>query len=134
MNKRLKELLDKKFIATEELEEIESFDDVFSTSNGMSGSHYGYHWYTVYFTNNNRDDDLFNEEFDVYVVDVEGKTWSDVKDILDQYITLDKDNIDKNTGDCIVDFVAPFNNFSVGGKYCDDEIIIADDELIYINC
>ena len=34
-----------------------------------------------------------------------GKRWLEIKDEMEKYIIVDKDNIDKETGDCIVDFI-----------------------------
>ena len=57
MNKRLMELVDKKFVTCEELEEIELMPDVAVQYNGYSGSFVGYHWATV------ADEE---EEYDIY--------------------------------------------------------------------
>ena len=57
MEKRLMELVDKKFITCEELEEIELMPDVTVEYNGYSGSFVGYHWATV------ADEE---EEYDIY--------------------------------------------------------------------
>ena len=58
MNKRLMELVDKKFVTCEELEEIELMPDVTIQYNGYSGSFVGYHWATVV--------DAEEEEYDIY--------------------------------------------------------------------
>ena len=47
MEKRLMELVDKKFVTCEELEEIELMPQVTVEYNGYSGSFVGYHWATV---------------------------------------------------------------------------------------
>ena len=57
MNKRLMELVNRKFITCEELEEIELMPDVTVQYNGYSGSFVGYHWATV------ADE---KEEYDIY--------------------------------------------------------------------
>ena len=57
MEKRLMELVDKKFVTCEELEEIELMLDVTVQYNGYSGSFVGYHWATV------ADEE---EEYDIY--------------------------------------------------------------------
>ena len=57
MEKRLQQLLDKRFITCEELEEIELMPDVTVQYNGYSGSFVGYHWATV------ADEE---EEYDIY--------------------------------------------------------------------
>ena len=57
MEKRLMELVDKKFVTCEELEEIELMPDVTVEYNGYSGSFVGYHWATV------ADEE---EEYDIY--------------------------------------------------------------------
>ena len=56
MNKRLMELVDKKFVTCEELEEIELMPDVTVQYNGYSGSFVCYHWATV----------KEEEEYDIY--------------------------------------------------------------------
>lgn len=50
------------------------------------------------------------------------------------YITVDKDNVDSETGLCIVDFSEPFNILSIEGKIIDNELVIDDEALIYKNC
>ena len=52
-----------------------------------------------------------------------GKKWIEVKDILENYMTVDTDNVDETTGDCIVDFAEPYDCYSISGK-----IIITEDE------
>ena len=58
MEKRLMELVDKKFVTCEELEEIELMPEVIVEYNGYSGSFVGYHWATVA--------DMEGEEYDIY--------------------------------------------------------------------
>ena len=58
MNKRLAELVEKKFLTKEEIEEIYLMENVYLEYNGYSGTHIGYYWYTVYTSN--------NEEYDIY--------------------------------------------------------------------
>ena len=57
MNKRLMELVDKKFVTCEELEEIELMPQVTVEYNGYSGSFVSYHWATVVDA---------EEEYDIY--------------------------------------------------------------------
>lgn len=65
-----------------------------------------------------------------------GKKWKEVKNELINYIYVDKDNIDKKTGECIVDFIN-YDFLSVSGTYRveNDEVIItiADDAIVYNN-
>lgn len=65
-----------------------------------------------------------------------GKKWEEVKDKLINHIYVDKDNIDKKTRECIVDFVN-CDFLSVSGTYRveNDEVIItiADDAIVYNN-
>ena len=58
MNKRLKELIIKEFLTTEELEEIELMPDVTVQYNGYSGIFVGYHWATVVY--------MEEDEYDIY--------------------------------------------------------------------
>ena len=58
MEKRLMELVDKKFVTCEELEEIELMPQITVEYNGYSGSFVGYHWATVA--------DMEGEEYDIY--------------------------------------------------------------------
>ena len=58
MNKRLMELVNRKFVTCEELEEIELMPQVTVEYNGYSGSFVGYHWATVV--------DAEEEEYDIY--------------------------------------------------------------------
>ena len=58
MNKRLMELVDKKFVTCEELEEIELMPHITVEYNGYSGSFVGYHWATVVY--------MEEEEYDIY--------------------------------------------------------------------
>ena len=57
MEKRLMELVDKKFVTCEELEEIELMPQVTVEYNGYSGSFVGYHWATAVY---------MEEEYDIY--------------------------------------------------------------------
>ena len=50
----------KKFMSFEELQEVEESGAYTTEDNGMSGDHYGHHWYTL--TNNET-----GEEEDIYV-------------------------------------------------------------------
>ena len=61
MNKRLAELVEKKFLTSEEIEEIYLMKDIHLDYNGYSGTHIGYYWYTVY-TN--------DEEYDIYTKNI----------------------------------------------------------------
>lgn len=58
MEKRLMELVEKRFITCEELEEIELMPQVTVEYNGYSGSFVGYHWATVV--------DAEEEKYDIY--------------------------------------------------------------------
>ena len=58
MEKRLMELIDKKFITYEELEEIELMPYITVQYNGYSGNFIGYYWATVV--------DMEKEEYDIY--------------------------------------------------------------------
>lgn len=53
---RINELLEQKFLDWEEFEELES--DLSFEDNGMSGQHYGWHWFSVFIEDN---------EYDIYV-------------------------------------------------------------------
>ena len=57
MNKRLMELVNRKFVTCEEIEEIELIPQVTVEYNGYSGSFVGYHWATV---------EEEGEEYDIY--------------------------------------------------------------------
>ena len=57
MEKRLMELVDKKFLTGEEIREIYLMENVYLDYNGYSGIHIGYYWYTVY---------VNDEEYDIY--------------------------------------------------------------------
>lgn len=65
-----------------------------------------------------------------------GRKWLEVKDEMISYIIVDKDNIDKETGACIVDFIN-CEFLSVNGTYKieNDEIIITivDEATMYNN-
>lgn len=66
-----------------------------------------------------------------------GKTWAEVKNLLENETTVDSDNIDKENGDCIVDFSQEYSDFSIKGRMVKNEnetvIEIADDAVIYKN-
>ena len=57
MKKRLQQLLDKRFITCEELEEIELMPHVTVEYNGYSGNFIGFYWATVI---------NLEEEYDIY--------------------------------------------------------------------
>ena len=115
-----------KFITFAEMEDIELREDVKEVEfNGLSGQDGSSGWYTIYYTN--------GSEEDVYTVsNISGLDWATVKNDLEDYITVDKDNIG-NDGFCIVDFTGKYGDYSVNGKIVNDELIINDDELIYFN-
>ena len=59
MNKRLTELVGKKFLTSEEIDEIYSIQEVKQVEyNGYSGLYINYYWFTVYTVD--------GEEYDVY--------------------------------------------------------------------
>ena len=59
MEKRLMELVDKKFLTNEEIGEIYSMQEVKQVEyNGYSGFYINYYWFTVYTVD--------GEEYDVY--------------------------------------------------------------------
>ena len=61
MNKRLAELIVKRFLTIDEIFEINSMEEVDKVEyNGYSGSYLDYYWYTIYLKN--------NEEYDVYSI------------------------------------------------------------------
>ena len=61
MSKRLSELVDKKFLTSEEIDEIYSMQEVKQVEyNGYSGLYINYYWFTVYTVD--------GEEYDVYEV------------------------------------------------------------------
>ena len=61
MNKRLSELIEKKFLTSQELDEIYSMQEVKQIEyNGYSGLYINYYWFTVYTVD--------GEEYDVYEV------------------------------------------------------------------
>lgn len=62
MEKRLMELVNKKFLTEEEIEEIYLMENVYLDYNGYSGTHIGYYWYTVRITE--------NEEYDIYTKNI----------------------------------------------------------------
>ena len=115
-----------KFITLTEMEDIESKEDVKEVEfNGLSGQDGASGWYTIYYTD--------GSEEDVYTVsNMSGLDWVAVKDKLEDYIIVDKDNIGED-GYCIVDFTGKYGDYSVNGKIVNDELIIDDDELIYLN-
>ena len=60
MNKRLSELIEKKFLTEDELDEIYSMREVKQVEyNGYSGVYLNCYWYTIY---------LDNEDYDVYLI------------------------------------------------------------------
>ena len=61
MEKRLMELVDKKFLTEEEIEEIYLMENICLEYNGYSGTHIGYYWYTVY---------VNDEEYDIYTKNI----------------------------------------------------------------
>ena len=61
MKKRLMELVDKKFLTSEEISELYSMKEVDQVEyNGYSGLYINYYWFTVYTVD--------GEEYDVYEV------------------------------------------------------------------
>ena len=61
MNKRLEELITKKFLTSEELDEIYLMNEVDRVEyNGYSGLYLNCYWHTIYLKN--------NEEYDVYLI------------------------------------------------------------------
>ena len=61
MSKRLTELISKRFLTSEELDEIYLMEEVDKVEyNGYSGSYLDYYWHTIYLKN--------NEEYDVYSI------------------------------------------------------------------
>ena len=61
MNKRLKELIIKEFLTSEELDEIYLMNEVDRVEyNGYSGLYLNRYWYTIYLKN--------NEEYAVYLI------------------------------------------------------------------
>ena len=115
-----------KFITFAELEDLELREDVKEVEfNGLSGQDGSSGWHTVYYQN--------GSEEDLYTVrNINGLEWAAVKSELENYITVDKDNVGDN-GSCIVDFNGKYGDYSINGKIIDDELIIDDDELIYFN-
>ena len=115
-----------KFITFSQLEDLELNENVAEiVFNGLSGQDGSSGWHTIYYTD--------GTEEDVYTVrNMSGLEWSAVKNELENYITVDKDNVG-NDGFCIVDFIGKYGDYSVNGKIVDDELIINDDELIYFN-
>ena len=115
-----------KFVTLAELEDIELREDVKEVEfNGISGQDGASEWYTIYY--------IDGTEEDVYTVpSMNGLNWVAVKDKLEDYMTVDKNNIGED-GYCIVDFTGKYGDYSVNGKIVNDELIINDDELIYFN-
>lgn len=115
-----------KFITLAEMEDIELKEDVKEVEfNGISGQDGARNWYTVRYKD--------GTEEEVYTVsNINGLKWSTVKDKLEDYITVDKDNIGED-GSCIVDFINEYGDYSINGIIIDNELIIEDDEKIYIN-
>ena len=115
-----------KFVTLAELEDIELREDVKEVEfNGISGQDGASEWYTIYY--------IDGTEEDVYTVpSMGGLYWGAVKDKLEDYMTVDKNNIGED-GSCIVDFTGKYGDYSVNGKIVNDELIINDDELIYFN-
>lgn len=61
MNKRLEELITKRFLTEEELDEIYLMNEVDRVEyNGYSSLYLNYYWHTIYLKN--------NEEYDVYLI------------------------------------------------------------------
>ena len=61
MNKRLSELIEKKFLTSQELDEIYSMKEVKQVEyNGYSVIYLNYYWHTIYLED--------NEEYDVYLI------------------------------------------------------------------
>ena len=62
MNKRLAELIVKRFLTIDEIFEINSMEEVDQVEyNGYSGLYPNCYWHTVYLNSN-------NEEYDVYLI------------------------------------------------------------------
>ena len=62
MNDRLKKLLEKEKLTSEEYDEVAEMEEVSSIdNNGISGHYIGWIWYTIYLAN--------GEESDVYLKD-----------------------------------------------------------------
>ena len=61
MNKRFLELIVKKFLTSQEVEEIDYMKEVKQVEyNGYSGIYLNYYWHTIYLED--------NEEYDVYLI------------------------------------------------------------------
>ena len=61
MTKRLSELIEKKFLTSQELDEIYSMKEVKQVEyNGYRGIYLNYYWHTIYLED--------NEEYDVYLI------------------------------------------------------------------
>ena len=115
-----------KFITLAELEVLELREDVKEVEfNGISCQDGSSDWYTVYYVD--------GSEEDLYTVkNISGLEWAVVKNELENYITVDKDNIGDD-GSCIVDFINEYGDYSINGKIVDNEILINDTEQIYMN-
>ena len=115
-----------KFVTLAELEDIELREDVKEVElNGISGQDGSSNWYTIYYTD--------GTEEDVYTVsNMSGLEWGTVKNKLEDYMTVDKDNIGED-GLCIIDFTGKYGDYSVDGKIVNDEIVINDTEFLYMN-
>ena len=115
-----------KFVTLAELEDIELREDVQEVQfNGISGQDGSSNWYTIYYTD--------GSEEDVYTVsNMSGLEWGTVKNKLEDYMTVDKDNIGED-GSCIIDLTGKYEDYSISGKFVNDELTINDDELIYLN-
>ena len=115
-----------KFITLAQLEDIKMSEDIKEVVyNGISGQDGVSNWYTVYYTD--------DSEEDLYTIrSLTGLQWVAIKSELENYITVDKDNVGDN-GSCIVDFSGKYSDYSINGKIVDDELINNDDELIYFN-
>lgn len=114
------------FITLAKLEDLEAREDVICVeNNGVSGQDGVSNWYTVYYKD--------GTEEDLYTVsNINGIRWGTVKDKLEDYIIIDKENIGKD-GSCIVAFTNEYGDYNISGKFVDGELIINDDELIYLN-
>ena len=115
-----------KFITLAQLEDLEMSENVKEVEfNGISGQDSMSYWYTVYYQN--------GSEEDLYTIRrIDGLEWAAVKNELEDYITVDKDNVG-NDGSCIVDFTGKYGDYSISGKIVDNEVVIADTEQLYMN-
>ena len=115
-----------KFITFSQLEDLEMCENVEKIElNGISSRDGESYYYTIYYVD--------GREEDIYIIrNLDGLEWAAVKHKLENYITVDKDNIDDN-GYCIVDFTGKYGDYSISGKIINDELIINDTEQIYMN-